>query len=487
MATDIRDEPKASIPTIAEAMWEIAADAARFALRAANDGTTDQDAAYDVVIRTVERLKEAGAPESIWQGLIDDALLTVRPDDRRTRARLLLLLPPAVEPVSVPLGAVAAETWIGYDPDVLEAARATDSEDDFARTLFVHSWLSPDELEALLARARAWKSNDARTRAMTVVAESHLYRFGDFARAEALLRELYEGALERDSPAHEAKALVRLALAQFALGLLDEARLSVSRAKAAVAKLGPGAIVPEHPGDTARDIYPEPSMQANFACFFDGDWHAIAEHWARVASLPERRGVAIVEVGMAAFAHARAGEAAEAILLLDLLTETLETLAPRTWAANGAVGRAARAVWYLRLHEFASAYRRFALELIDAGVGNWPTVSNAHTVACMAALGGDLAEAAVYFDRARDELVPGAHRPQRAIIDYDEALALHWFGSPNDDPTIGELLTSALETFRGLNMTGWERRALAQLVLRGRGVYGLPDDTAAPAQPGADE
>jgi tetratricopeptide (TPR) repeat protein len=446
-------------------LWDALADAVEMALGDVRKASSSD--AFSFVIPTIERLKETGAPEAIWRPLIEHALAEVDGRDRLW-ARLQLLLAPRVLPVEVPAGAVPAELWVGYDPQVIETARASGDEEDFARTLFVHPWHSVEEIESILSTSRSWMQDSSIGRALTFAAESYLYRFGEFARAEALLEELYERALARNSLLDQAKASVRLALAQFALGTLTEAASSVERAEEAVLRLGPGRVVPEHPGDVARDIYPAASMEANFACFFDGDWPAIARHWSAAAKLPERRGVALVEVGMAAFAHARAGERSEAIVLLDALTRTLDHLQPTVWAVNGAVGRAARAVWTLELAEFADDFRRFALNLIDAGVGNWPTVSNAQTVACMASLLGDLPEAKNYFDRARAELIPAAHRPQRAIIDFDEAVAFRRLGGAAGEQTARDLLRTTADEFSALNMKGWRRRAEAELVLLDR-------------------
>jgi hypothetical protein len=82
----------------------------------------------------------------------------------------------------------------------------------------------------------------------------------------------------------------------------------------------------------------------------------------------------------------------------------------------------------------------------------------------MASLLGDLPEAKTYFDRARAELIPGAHRPQRAIIDFDEAVALLRLGGAAAEQTARDLLRTTADEFAALNMKGWQRRAEAELV-----------------------
>lgn len=95
-----------------------------------------------------------------------------------------------------------------------------------------------------------------------------------------------------------------------------------------------------------------------------------------------------------------------------------------------------------------------------AGLEGSPYRSNALTVARMAALSGDLVEAALYFARARQVLESSGQRPVRAIVDYDEALALVRHDSP-DRTRVKTLLEVALGQFRALKMKPWERRALA--------------------------
>ena len=95
-------------------------------------------------------------------------------------------------PVEVPAGAVPAELWVGYDPEVIETARASGDEEDFARTLFVHPWHSVEEIKSILSTSRSWTQESSIGRALTFAAESYLYRFGEFARAEHQLEHRLE-------------------------------------------------------------------------------------------------------------------------------------------------------------------------------------------------------------------------------------------------------------------------------------------------------
>jgi DNA-binding CsgD family transcriptional regulator len=126
------------------------------------------------------------------------------------------------------------------------------------------------------------------------------------------------------------------------------------------------------------------------------------------------------------------------------------------------VFRAGEAVWELSAIEHAHSYQRLALDLIAAGVADAPLGSTALTVARMAALLKDDVEASAWFARARSELETDGGRPLRAIVDYDEALALVRAGS-HERARIAALLEAAVPAFRALGMDSWERRTLRLL------------------------
>jgi DNA-binding CsgD family transcriptional regulator len=81
-------------------------------------------------------------------------------------------------------------------------------------------------------------------------------------------------------------------------------------------------------------------------------------------------------------------------------------------------------------------------------------------LALMAALLGHHDEAADSFARARATLDAAGHRPLRAIVDYDEALALTRANAA-DHARIAALLDAALAQFTALGMAGWAQRARA--------------------------
>jgi DNA-binding CsgD family transcriptional regulator len=152
---------------------------------------------------------------------------------------------------------------------------------------------------------------------------------------------------------------------------------------------------------------------------------------------------------------------AEAQRLLSTLLAVLPGMHPTMYVHNGTVILAAASAWELGAVEYAATCRQLALDLVAAGIGGHFDGSHELTVARMAALLGDMAEASTYFARARTELEASGRRPLRAIADYDEALAL-LRASSADPVRVSLLLDAALEQFRTLGMEAWMKRTLEQ-------------------------
>jgi ATP/maltotriose-dependent transcriptional regulator MalT len=205
-------------------------------------------------------------------------------------------------------------------------------------------------------------------------------------------------------------------------------------------------------------------VQSFLGYYLDGDWPAIAEGRARPLTDADmaRVPIQLPAAAWAARAYVQAGRSAEAERLLAALTPVLEQMHPRMWVHNGAVVLAATAVWELGAVAYAARYLRLARDLPAAGVCDFPIGSVDLTIARMAALRGDMADAHDWFNRARTRLEADGRRPERAIVDHDEALALLRAGS-SDRPRIAALLDGALAQFRVLGMDGWAARAAGRL------------------------
>lgn len=421
-------------------------------------GSASADEASTLVLQ----LHEAGAPRDTIAPLLT---LVEQSDGELTSARMRLLEPPVL--VEVSDGRVKVGRWIGMDPAAVKVLREQGTDQDYARTLIVYDWWPKEDVEALVARQAGWSNEADRGRALSVAAETLMYRHGEFHRACELLEEQYAMHQRRGAIEEEAKSLVRLSMALLADGQLDRAEDAREKARHTVERLGPDYIIYEHSGTkSGGDLYPEISMESNFAWYREGDWLAVAEHWARAVAMHEQGGspVHIVEAAMAAQAYARLDRPEDARIYLDELSSILPHLKPRDWAFNGAVGRASHAIWDMLDRKYAPDFLRYARQLLAAGVGDWTNTSLELTVARMAALVGDFPLATEYFGKARQR--HGAlQAPQRAIIDFDEAIALRLAGA-GSSPNRQELLTRAREGFRGNGMHGWERRADAE-ALRG--------------------
>ena len=373
-------------------------------------------------------------------------------------ARITLLDPPKI--INVANGRVTQGRWLGVNQQATTLVRESGTDADFARTLYVYDWLSRDDLEVLLSVSKNWSSQTARSRALSVVAEALMYRFGEFALACTLLEQQanmhrLSGALEE-----EAKSLVRLSMARLANGELDRADDVRIDAREKVRRLGPNYLIYEHAGTkSGGDLYPEISMESNFAWYREGDWLAVAEHWAKAVAMHEGSGspVHIVEAAMAAQAYARLNRFDDARLYLDELTGILPQLQPRDWAFNGAVGRAAHAIWDMLDMHYASDFLGYATTLMAAGVGDWTNTSLDLSAARMAALLGKHTAATEHFERARARLTK-EQSPQRSIIDFDEAIALRLAG--NREPDRRACLIGSAKTGFAINrMNGWLVRA----------------------------
>ena len=412
------------------------------------------------LLTEAEALHAAGAAEDRWRPLVERGLAHCEGRHDLVWARLTLLMPPPMEELF--RGRIYAGRWLGQDPDAVRILRASGSEEDYARTLWVYERRTIDETRALLERGRSWADPAAAMRAVSVAAETLQYYHGAYREAHAALESLLALSERFGSLEDQAKALIRLALVRIPLGELPLALETADRARATVARLGAGHMLYEHAGTTkGGDMYPGPSMDANFAMYLERDWAEVARHWEAAVAVREPGGspVYIIEAGMAAQAHARVGDAARCRILLDALTAILERLEPYDWAYNGAVGRAAHAIWDLGAAEYAAAYHGFALRLVaEPEVGDWNASSNELSVACMAALLGDSEQAAEYFERARAALHASGQRALLVAVDLYEAQALERVGIP-DPERLRALLETVIERAREMGMEGWEERA----------------------------
>ena len=393
-------------------------------------------------------LIDAGAAEEQVRPLVEQGLQLVGDEHRLMWARLKLVLRPIETLAS---SRIAAERWLGYDPEAISIARASGDELDFAATLELMEWRGRDEIAELLERCRTWRVPVARIHALSIGARTLLYNLGAFREARAVARELLAESERVGSLAGSAYSLELIADVQIALGEFEPAAESLARARATATKLGPAHRVHFVIG----------LVEARLDLYLDGDWERRAHDYEFAATDPRSpwRWITMQAAGYAALAYARAGATSDAARLLSELIPLLETLTPTTLNQNATVALAGAAVWRLRDRKHAERCRRLALALVESGVGDYVAGSNELTMARMASLLEDHVDAAQWFSRARAKLRADGRRPLHAIATVDWATAALGARSP---VPVGEL-EQAHELAAELGMLGVAEAADALL------------------------
>lgn len=406
--------------------------------------SAEQIAAF--LTESVRALKEGGAGRPAWEPLVRHGLS--RLGDRRglVWARLMLLLDP-LEPLMH--GALRIYRWLGYEPEAVEIARAEGDERDYAATLELFDWRTRAETEAILVLARTWREPAAVLRGLRIGAYDLLMRHGTYREAAERFEELLSTAARFGSIPEQVFALIHLVVVRGALGELELARQAEVRMTVLLTRLGPD-----------HSLHAVASLVRLTAVFWSGgDWLRIAEEilerMRTAASVLSEQTFA----ALAALAYANAGKIEAANRMLDDLTPLLEQMQPSAWCQSCVVALAGSVVVLLGRRDLASRYRRLALDLIAAGIADFPLYSNDATVANMAMLLGDRAEAQHFYDRARCTLEVSGQRLMRGLVDEYEALAL-LRSDPDDRTRAMALLDAALAQFQSLGMDPWARRIM---------------------------
>lgn len=453
---------------VAEAEEQMIDDALRTledALAALAAAGAEDERIAEFLRRVARALKGAGADQAVLRPLVDRGLALVPDPASLTRGRLALLADP-FEPVHV--NWIAGARWRGFDRAAVELVRSMGDEDCYAETLDAAAPRAREEIAQLLEIVQGWSRPVPKALGLCVAGRALLVRHGAFHEAAEVFAQLLALGEASGLLAARVEALTQLAVVRTTLGDLEAAQLLLERARELTSRLEP-----------AHPLRVEIGLAAALAAqWLGGDWRQIAEEAERVAADRRARSTFVgpLAAGIAAYAHARAGAGADA--LLEELPAVLERVQPSTLHQNGAAAFGAGAVWELGQAEHAPRYRRLALDLIEAGVGDYPCTSNELTVARMAALLGHMREAETYFARARTSLEVGGQRPLRAVVDYDEALArVRNAGRPlpSSHSSPGALLAEAAAEFESLRMDVWLERA-AELARLAAGRTPYPDE-----------
>ncbi len=376
------------------------------ALRTLEEAGAGPEAVAAFLVRAIWALQEAGASPELAQPLVERGLALLGERRDLTWARLKLAEYP-LEPMAV--ADVAAGRWLGFDPAAVEIARADGDDRDFAKTVELMDWRSRAQTGELRSRAATIGDPTAAIHVLSVVTRSLLFQHGAFDEAAEGAREVAALSERHGSLPGLGYGLVHLGWAARVVGQEDEAQTALGRAEEVLSRLGVGhrlhftarflrAVTmlerggnqPELPGfllEAARDRAVPPWMRLLYLC-------------------------------LAAHADAAAGND-EDRALLDAVVAALARLEPTTLNQNGAVAHAAWAAWLTGSDERGEVLGRVALDLIQAGVGDYPGTSLELAVAMSAALVGDPVRALDYAERARATLESG-QRPLLATVDEVE-------------------------------------------------------------------
>ncbi len=428
-------------------LWEDAKRSAEETLSILEEAGEGSRERCEFLVTIASVLKDGGAPLRVWEPLVERGLAMCGQERDLLWAGLMLLRnrfePLVYEPVH-------GGRWLGDDPQAAEILRREGDEDDYARTLGHMNWRTRQETEAMLALARTWRRPTAIMRVLDAAARDLMYRHGAYRQAAQLLEELLDLAQQHGSLPMQAEALAHLALFQAASGGATLAQRTAQLLRETVTRMGS-----EH---RARFIWP--GLECELAYLLGGDWPKLAQAVTDFMTKTEASHgpVGLVAAACAALSYARAGDNAAAHQSLDALTRLVDPLPPTTYGLDTVLADASIAVWELEAVEYVPTYRRLALGLYKIGAKGSPFSSTSLCAARMTALAHNLSEAQEHFSRAREEAESVGLRALRAIVDYDEAIALRRAGI-RDSSRIAALLDDAARAFRALDMLDWAQRA----------------------------
>ena len=408
-----------------------------------------QEARAELLCRAAWSLDEAGAEPASTQPLVRRGLALAGTRRDLVWARLKL----AEYPLElIPVGALTAGRWLGYDQQAVAIARADGDERDYARTIELMDWRDRAEIDELRALAGTWRDGGAAIHVLGVSARSLFIQHGAFAEATDVAQELLERADHVGSLSGRGYALVYLGSAARARGDLADARAFVEKCNAVVARLGEGH-----------------RLQATLRFLEHAVTEAEEPDWPRLAALREASAsdpqlppwMVLLHVAYAAHAQAAAGDETAVRRLLADLVQVLERLPPTTLNQNGAVARAAWSAWLIRAPEYAAPLRRAAEALLAAGVGDYAGTSLHLAVAWMALLVGDRVDALESLERARGTLRASGQLPLLTLVDQAEQEVS---GATSAEPPAG-LTPRELEVLRAVAAGKSNREIASTLVL----------------------
>jgi hypothetical protein len=294
---------------------------------------------------------------------------------------------------------------------------------------------------------------DSRAQALAALPDepaSLAFLGGDYERAFELCRG-EEAAAETWGGLRSALLFHTMVHLEIALGELATAQKRLARLEAVARQLEAPPI----------NEVPLAATAATLAlCRGDGLEHALAwlERTLPPVDFPPARFFLAPFRALAALCCAWLGRREDAERWLALALPMLD--AGPGWAPNYSVtvNAASEVLWLLERREDAGRVERNLRAKTLAPDFRYTCWDARLSLARLCALHERWGEAEAAFAAARAELDEQGARPLRAIVDHDEALALHRRGRPDDRQRARSLLGPARAAFLALGMSGWTAR-----------------------------
>ena len=337
------------------------------------------------------------------------------------------------------------------DPDALGVLLPVD-EPVFDTWVRVVRGLPPDERPIPLFESRDEIIRDMNTMTQPVArAIATLNLMGDARRALAMFRDLLTSAEREGRVGQQVHIHAMIARCLTVLGELAEARSFYERGVALTERLpGPSTHAQQLGAASAEmSIAHGGGLRASVAMV-----EALLEQDA-----PEMRWTRAGVLAAGARIFAQAGREDEALAVLARALPAIQRTPVGDNNLTWVICDSAWALWILERTDNIDVIERNLREKVVGPDLRYPMRDGRTALARLCALQGRHDEASRWFAEARMVLEEDGARPQRAIVDYDEALMLARRAADGDRERALPLLDAAMRQFSEIGMTGWVRRA----------------------------
>ena len=297
-----------------------------------------------------------------------------------------------------------------------------------------------------------------------------VWRLGDYRQGLALFSRRARESEDRGRIALASFLWARTFLFHTALGEFDSARNARQRSASLATRL------------------PHPSFLTSHLIVCEDDWRmAVDDAWD--APL-EDLGPGLAQVSEPWLRVQLRSAKARTDARMGRADRALRGLAEILWAIDRAPDwapsyvkvtcDAAETLWLTGQTTGSEVIERNLHEKVVGPDFHQPMTDGRLALARLSALRGRFDEALEWFAKARTVLDAQGARPQRAIVDYDEALMYARRARDGDREQAVPLLEAALTQFRAIGMPGWIRRA-EHLLATGKEWSPATDAASAPA------